>query len=643
MALSPVLGKLLHKRVVLASASPRRREILSNAGLRFEVVPSRFKETLSKSSFSSPYAYAMETAKQKALEVAARVHQKDLRAPDVVIGADTIVAVEGLILEKPVDKQDAYHMLSRLSGKEHSVFTGVCIVHCDSREGQLETDVLEFYEETRVKFSELSEEMLWEYIHSGEPMDKAGGYGIQALGGMLVEAVHGDFLNVVGFPLNQFCKKLAELYRPPRRRDLGCRTKHDSIPCVDSFEDLGDPEPAHGDTGPERRRDADPGPPCPAAGKRLSQVEGDPPSRGPKGVPCMGPTDTRPSFPAGLLQLIHSFKASQALCTACKLKVFDVLQDGVARTAADVASKLGASVCGTRRLLDVCVALGLLQRGEQGYRNTELAGMYLVSDREFSLRSYIVHTSAHAWDLFTHLGSTTTEGPSHHHMALGTKSGDPIQDEQLLRAAHGIAHLTAHAVATAVDLSRFASACHLGGHTGALAHELAREYPGLKVTVFDLPDIIEQAHLFRPHGPETAQVSFVPGDILEDRLPAAQLYILAPLPRAWPTATVRGLLRRVAGACGPGCGLLLADVFPEAEEEEQEEEEKELEGAAAGTARDSLVRVLDQLVHPEAAGRSVGTCRRWLEQLGFCDLQVAPAGDMQTLNLTVLLGTWAGP
>ncbi|XP_011803653.1 PREDICTED: N-acetylserotonin O-methyltransferase-like protein, partial [Colobus angolensis palliatus] len=113
MVLCPVIGKLLHKRVVLASASPRRQEILSNAGLRFEVVPSKFKEKLDKASFATPYGYAMETAKQKALEVASRMHQKDLRTPDMVIGADTIVTVGGLILEKPVDKQDAYRMLSR--------------------------------------------------------------------------------------------------------------------------------------------------------------------------------------------------------------------------------------------------------------------------------------------------------------------------------------------------------------------------------------------------------------------------------------------------------------------------------------------------------------------------------------------------
>ncbi|XP_046504859.1 probable bifunctional dTTP/UTP pyrophosphatase/methyltransferase protein, partial [Equus quagga] len=275
MVLCPVIRKLLHKRVVLASASPRRQEILRQAGLRFEVVPSRFKETLPKASFPTPPAYAVETAKQKALEVARRMHQKDLRAPDVVIGADTIVAVGGLILEKPVDKQDAYSMLSRLSGKEHSVFTGVAIVHCCSRDGRLDTDVSEFYEETRVQFSELSEELLWEYIDSGEPMDKAGGYGIQALGGMLVEQVHGDFLNVVGFPLNRFCKKLAELYYPSGRED---------------------PRPAQSHQGRGGRAED--------GGERTQAA-------GPEEAVSNRTGHSPPPFPTGLLELVDSFKASK--------------------------------------------------------------------------------------------------------------------------------------------------------------------------------------------------------------------------------------------------------------------------------------------------------------------------------------------
>uniref|UniRef100_A0AC11CSE0 Acetylserotonin O-methyltransferase like n=1 Tax=Ovis aries TaxID=9940 RepID=A0AC11CSE0_SHEEP len=352
MLLRPVIGKLQHKRVVLASSSPRRREILSNAGLRFEVVPSRFKEKLHKGSFAAPHAYAVETAKQKALEVADRMHQKDLRAPDVVIGADTIVAVGGLILEKPVDKQDAYRMLSRLSGKEHSVFTGVAIVHCCTRDGQLDTEVSEFYEETTVKFSELSEELLWEYIDSGEPMDKAGGYGIQALGGMLVEYVRGDFLNVVGFPLNRFCKELARLYHAPRAPGTPRPVQHDSIPAVDTFEDLSDGEGGGSD-------------PAPASGG-LQAGGARPQAPRTQEADLNGVTDSQPGLPAGLLELMDGFKASKVLLTACKLQVFDVLKDRGPLSAMDVAREIDASVGGTARLLDVCAALGLLDKSDRG-------------------------------------------------------------------------------------------------------------------------------------------------------------------------------------------------------------------------------------------------------------------------------------
>uniref|UniRef100_A0A9L0IKQ3 Acetylserotonin O-methyltransferase like n=1 Tax=Equus asinus TaxID=9793 RepID=A0A9L0IKQ3_EQUAS len=513
MVLCPVIRKLLHKRVVLASASPRRQEILRQAGLRFEVVPSRFKETLPKASFPTPPAYAVETAKQKALEVARRMHQKDLRAPDVVIGADTIVAVGGLILEKPVDKQDAYSMLSRLSGKEHSVFTGVAIVHCCSRDGRLDTDVSEFYEETRVQFSELSEELLWEYIDSGEPMDKAGGYGIQALGGMLVEQVHGDFLNVVGFPLNRFCKKLAELYYPSGRED---------------------PRPAQSHQGRGGRAED--------GGERTQAA-------GPEEAVSNRTGHSPPPFPTGLLELVDSFKASKALFTACKLKVFDLLKDGAPLKAVDVAGKLGTSACGTGRLLDACVALGFLQKTDRGYSNTETANLHLTSDGR------VLPPTGRP------RGMSVGRGRAGHGVRVCLS--DPLlfqascaHSEEtrlgLLRAMHSLAKLTARHVATAFDLSRFASACDLGGCTGALAHALAREYPRLRVTVFDLPEVLQHVAGFQPDGPRTEQVSFLPGDIFEDSLPEADLYVVSRILRDWPDGKVHELLSRVARACKPG-------------------------------------------------------------------------------------------
>ncbi|XP_055124351.1 probable bifunctional dTTP/UTP pyrophosphatase/methyltransferase protein isoform X3 [Symphalangus syndactylus] len=621
MVLCPVIGKLLHKRVVLASASPRRQEILSNAGLRFEVFPSKFKEKLDKASFATPYGYAMETAKQKALEVANRMHQKDLRTPDVVIGADTIVTVGGLILEKPVDKQDAHRMLSLLSGREHSVFTGVAIVQCSSKDHQLDTRVSEFYEETKVKFSELSEELLWEYIHSGEPMDKAGGYGIQALGGMLVESVHGDFLNVVGFPLNHFCKQLVELYYPPRLEDPRQRVNYDSIPTVDTFEDLSDverggSEPAQRDTG-SRDEKADAG----AMGQGMAEAE------------CHRTRETLPPFPTRLLELIDGFKLSKALFTACKLKVFDLLKDEAPQKAADIASKVDTSACGTERLLDICAAMGVLKKTKQGYSNTETANLYLVSDGEYSLHGFIMQNNDLTWNLFTYLEFAIREGRNQYHRALGKKAEDPFQDVhyqspetrlRFMQAMHGMAKLTARQVATAFDLSCFSSACDVGGCTGALAQELAREYPHLQVTVFDLPDIMELAAHFQPAGPQAAQIHFAAGDFFRDPLPSAELYVLCRILHDWPDARVHKLLSRVAASCKPGAGLLLVETL-------LDEEEREVQGA--------LIQSLNMLVQNEGRVRSLGEYQCLLELHGFRQVQVVHLGGV----LDAILATKMAP
>lgn len=615
MVLTPAIGKLLHKRVVLASASPRRREILSQAGLRFEVVPSRFKEKLDKASFPTPYAYAVETAKQKALEVACRMHQKDLRVPDVVIGADTIVTIEGLILEKPVDKQDAYRMLSRLSGKEHSVFTGVAIVHCCSHDGQLDAQVCEFHEETTVRFSELSEELLWEYVDSGEPMDKAGGYGIQALGGMLVESIRGDFLNVVGFPLNHFCKKLGELYAPPRRQD-GPRVKHDSIPAVDTFEIPGDDADGGGSDAAQGDEDC-------GCGRAEAGGDGGQAPAGPQGADANGSVESPPPFPSDLLELIDGFKASKALFTACKLKVFDVLRHEGPLKVVDIARKVDASVCGTGRLLDVCAALGLLEKTDRGYRNTPPAERHLASDGAYSLHGLVTYNSEHAWGVFTDLESVVRRGARE---ASGTTAEDPWQSRlQSVRAMHGLTKLTARRVATAFDLSRFNSACDLGGCTGALAGELAREYPRLTVTVLDLPEVMERVSCLRPEGRHAERICFVSGDLSKDGLPDAQLYILSGILQDRADNQVHALLGRVSGSCRSGGGLLVVESALDEQPDEQP------------APRTNLPAALSALVRPRGRARSRAELRRLLEQHGFRDVRAAPAG----YGLHALLGTRA--
>ncbi|NXD07482.1 ASML protein, partial [Nothocercus nigrocapillus] len=588
-------------------------------GLRFEVVPSWFKETLEKSSFAAPYEYAIETAKQKALEVANRMHVKHLRTPDIVIGADTIVTVDEQILEKPVDKQDAYRMLSRLSGKEHSVFTGVAIVHCNSKDNQLEMEVTDFYEETKVKFSDLSEELLWEYIHSGEPMDKAGGYGIQALGGMLVECVHGDFLNVVGFPLNHFCKKLVELYCPPPKHTIQ-HTKHDSIPSVDTFENLSDGENesshAAGHKGANKldnRRTHPSGPVCNSEDSYCVKTDFMVPLENQNGV-----LENAAKVPSTILELMDGFKASKALFVASKLKVFDHLKEKGSMNSADIAHEIGASLCGTERLLDACAALGLLKKTPQGYSNTDATNTYLTSDGKHSLNGYIMHCNDHIWSHFTNLESAVKEGTRQSHRAFGKKTEDLFKDycqshevkQCFMAAMHSIAQLTARDVATAFDLSQFKSACDLGGCTGALAHELVQIYPDLKVTVFDLPEVIANTSYFQSPGKCTASVTFVSGDFFKDNLPEVDLYILSRVLHDWPDEKIHMLLSKISSVCKPGSALLVAEIVLD--------EQKTHPPRA----------VLQSLSMTEGKQRSGLEYKQLLEKYGFMNVQIKMTGNL---------------
>lgn len=169
--------------LILASASPRRREVLSRFIEEFYVIPSEIDERCSR---RDPGEYALELARRKARDVYDRTG-------GTVIGADTVVSVEGRILGKPESEEDAFRMLRLLSGRVHRVTTGYCIIH--RGEEHCGTVV------TEVKFRELDDDLIREYVKTGEPMDKAGAYGIQGRGGLFVEWIKGDYYNVVGFPL----------------------------------------------------------------------------------------------------------------------------------------------------------------------------------------------------------------------------------------------------------------------------------------------------------------------------------------------------------------------------------------------------------------------------------------------------------
>ena len=179
---------------ILASASPRRKEILSNAGYSFDIIVSDADENITEDL--SPEKTVEELAKRKALSV------WENNRDSVVFGCDTVVAVDGRILGKPFDDEDAFNMLSMLSGKTHTVSTGVCICSKDK------TEI--FSNTTRVEFYPLSDETIRSYIASGEGRDKAGSYGIQGFGCVLVKEIKGDYFSVMGLPVSESARVLAD-------------------------------------------------------------------------------------------------------------------------------------------------------------------------------------------------------------------------------------------------------------------------------------------------------------------------------------------------------------------------------------------------------------------------------------------------
>ncbi|KAI9323264.1 acetylserotonin O-methyltransferase-like protein [Dichotomocladium elegans] len=210
------LPHVYNKTIVLASASPRRRQILTDMGLKFQVVQTLVDDAVEPSSYSSASAYVMDTAGAKADEIWNRCQaDSSLPDPDIIIAADTVINFgEFDILNKPRTPQEARTMLNKLSGKSHHVLTGV-VIYVKSEKSNEKRYKCRFVESTKVTFANIDQGLLDAYIASGEAFDKAGGYGIQSDGSLFIEKIEGDYYNVVGLPkqrLYQELRKIEEMY-----------------------------------------------------------------------------------------------------------------------------------------------------------------------------------------------------------------------------------------------------------------------------------------------------------------------------------------------------------------------------------------------------------------------------------------------
>ena len=189
------------ERIILASASPRRQELLKTIVPEFEVIPSDFDEKVPEGTVE-PYDVVRYLAEMKAKQVAESVILNIGADEALVIGADTVVSLDGEILGKPKDRDDAIRMLMELQGRSHEVYSGVSIFSVTERKIE---EYSTFYNKTIVEFMNLNEEEIAAYVDTGEPMDKAGACAIQGLAAKFISGINGDYTNVVGLPL-------AELY-----------------------------------------------------------------------------------------------------------------------------------------------------------------------------------------------------------------------------------------------------------------------------------------------------------------------------------------------------------------------------------------------------------------------------------------------
>lgn len=194
-------------RIVLASASPRRRELLGQIGLDFEIMVSNVEEN---ATASEPALLVEELSRQKAEAVLENCGREASPEDLLVVGADTVVALEGQILGKPSGPEEAVEMLRRLAGRQHEVYTGVTLLY---RSGEGERRRLErkvFHERTRVEFYPMTEREIASYVSGGECMDKAGAYGIQGTFARYIAGIQGDYSNVVGLPVGRFYQEAKE-------------------------------------------------------------------------------------------------------------------------------------------------------------------------------------------------------------------------------------------------------------------------------------------------------------------------------------------------------------------------------------------------------------------------------------------------
>nr|XP_055027570.1 acetylserotonin O-methyltransferase 2 [Misgurnus anguillicaudatus] len=277
-------------------------------------------------------------------------------------------------------------------------------------------------------------------------------------------------------------------------------------------------------------------------------------------------------YPFKLLEYLNGFRISKAIFSACELGVFELLLESEKPlTAGEMAQKLGTSEDGLERLLDLLVAIEILNvevvQGTAYYNSTDVANLYLAKSSPKSLHTSIIYQSQTIYPLWNNLADAVREGKNQNEKTFGLPSEEIFsaiyrsEDEMLkfMGLMNSTWVIDGHDIATAFDLSGFKSIIDLGGCSGALARELAKEYPSSTITVLDLPDVIQSA--LRHFAQEGDTIRFQEGDFFDGEIPSADLYILARIVHDWKDDKNLKLLRKIHTACNTGGGVLIAEAL----------------------------------------------------------------------------------
>lgn len=308
--------------------------------------------------------------------------------------------------------------------------------------------------------------------------------------------------------------------------------------------------------------------------------------------------------PSSIIELIYAFRRSQTMFTAVQLGVFDRLKGGSAP-----ASEFPGDGGAVERLLDSCVALGLLERDGGLYRNSELANQYLVRSSPRTFAGYIEYSNLALYPMWGKLNEAVLEGGNRWHGVFGFESNelfdhffrDDDSKRNFIAGMHGFGMVSSPAVAAAFDLSRFHRLVDLGGATGHLADHIVQQYPSIHGAVFDLGPVIEVAR-----GYTGDRLALIAGDFFKDPLPLADLYALGRILHDWSELKIRLLLAKIYRALPAGGALLIAETL--------------LDDDKKGPI-DSLMQSLNMLVVTEGKERTLAEYESLLREAGFSQVE----------------------